>query len=359
MTMCIAGIGTAVPRHRIAQADAATLAEAYACETPAQRRRFHATYRLSAVAWRHSVLLEASNGDLGSRQTFFGAEPPTTRARMQRYERDAGPLATAAASDALDDAGIPPGRVTHVVTVSCTGFHAPGVDVGLIKQLGLSRGVARTHIGFMGCHGVLNGLRVADAFVRADPAACVLVCAVELCTLHHQYGWDAERVIANALFADGAGACIAISEPDRFASRAYRLVASGSALVENSDDAMGWRVGDQGFEMVLSARVPDLIGQHVRPWLEEWLGHHGLSVGEVGSWAVHPGGPRILSAFLEATGVERAALADSFRVLADYGNMSSPTILFILERLRRAGAARPCVAIGFGPGLAIEAALLA
>ncbi|MDR3635282.1 MAG: type III polyketide synthase [Isosphaeraceae bacterium] len=359
MSMRIVGIGTAVPRHRITQDDAAQITEPFACETSAQRRRFLATYRLSGVETRHSVVLEASEGDLDSRQSFFAANHPRTSDRMRLYEQEAGALAESAARDALTESALPPARVTHLVTVSCTGFHAPGLDCALIQDLGLSRGVARTHVGFMGCHGLLNGLRVAHAFLGADPAACVLVCAVELCSLHHQYGWDPEKIVANALFADGAGAVVGVGGTSRTASDAYRVVASGSTLVDDSQDAMGWRVGDHGFEMMLSPRVPDLIGQHVRPWLDGWLGQHGLTIESVGSWAVHPGGPRILSAFGAATGIDRAALAPSVQVLADYGNMSSPTVLFILDRLRRAGAARPCVAIGFGPGLAIEAALLA
>src|SRR5262249_22454432 len=119
-----------------------------------------------------------------------------------------------------------------------------------------------------------------------------------------------------------------------------------------------WRVGDHGFTMTLSPRVPELIGQHIRPWLSGWLARHGHTIESVGSWAVHPGGPRILSVFGEAAGLDPSCLSPSFRVLADFGNMSSPTIAFILERLRAAGAPGPCVAIGFGPGLAVEAALL-
>jgi len=359
MSMRIAGIGTAVPSHRIQQDDAATLAQPYSCETTAHERRFLATYRLSGVETRHSVLLQASDGDLQSRQSFFGASHPTTGDRMRRYESDASALAVTAARNALRDAGTAADGVTHLVTVSCTGFHAPGFDSVLIKEVGLSRGVARTHVGFMGCHGLLNGLRVANAFLGSDPAACVLLCAVELCSLHHQYGWDAEKIVANALFADGAGALVGVAGPAGGAVDSYRVVATGSTLVDDSEDAMGWRIGDHGFEMILSPRVPDLIARHVRPWLERWLAGQGLTIETVGSWAVHPGGPRILSSFGEATGLDRAALEPSYRVLAEYGNMSSPTVLFILNRLLSAGAARPCVAIAFGPGLAVEAALLA
>jgi predicted naringenin-chalcone synthase len=356
--MLIAGIGTAVPPHRIAQADAAEIAQRFSCETAAQERLFQSMYRRAGVETRHSVVLDTSTGELDGRQSFYGPENPTTRDRMRKYEAEAGVLAVAAGEAALRDASVMPARVTHLVTVSCSGFYAPSFDIALIKQLGLSADVARTHVGFMGCHGALNGLRVANAFLDADRSACVLLCAVELCSLHHQYGWDSDRIVANALFADGAGALVGVTG-EAIPARAYRVVATGSTLIEDSEDAMSWRIGDHGYQMTLSPRVPELIGRHLKPWLERWLGQHGLSFDTVGSWAVHPGGPRILSAFGEATGLDRAAIADSYAVLAEYGNMSSPTILFILDRMRQGKAPRPMVALAFGPGLAVEAALLA
>src|SRR5262249_25434522 len=183
------------------------------------------------------------------------------RDRLLKYESEAGALAVAAGRAALEDAAIAPRRITHLVSVSCSGFYAPGFDVALMKQLPLDPDIARTHVGFMGCHGALNGLRVARGFVQADPGACVLLCSVELCSLHHQYGWDAEKIVANPLFADGAAAAIIL--PGESASQhglkqtiatpsSCVLVASGSTLIEDSEDAMTWRIGDHGFEMTLS-----------------------------------------------------------------------------------------------------------
>jgi predicted naringenin-chalcone synthase len=357
MTMSIAGIGTAVPPHRIAQADAAEIAAKYACETPAQERLFKGMYRRAGVETRHSVVLEASEGDLGARQSFYTHANPTTRDRMLKYEVHSGALAVAAGRAALRDAGVAPEQVTHVITASCSGFYAPGFDITLIKQLGLAARVARTHVGFMGCHGLLNGLRVARAFLAADPRACVLLCAVEMCSLHHQYGWDSDLIVANALFADGAAALVGMTEQTSSAS-VYRVVATGSTLVDDCEDAMTWRIADHGFQMTLSPRVPELITGIIRPYLDGWLAEQGIKFADVGSWAVHPGGPRILSAFGEATGLDRAMLEPSHSVLAKYGNMSSPTVLFILDQLRRRGAPRPCVALAFGPGLSVESVLL-
>jgi predicted naringenin-chalcone synthase len=357
MSMIIAGIGTALPPHRIAQADASEIAQQYSCETPAQQRLFHTVYRRAGVETRHSVVLNRSDGDLAARQSFFGTVEPTTLDRMRKYQEHAGELAVLACARALDESGVVAERITHLVTVSCTGFYAPSFDTSVIKELNLPRYVARTHLGFMGCHGVLNALRVASAYVGANPAACPLVCAVELCSLHHQYGWDADKIVANALFADGAAAVLGLASGREDGSAAWKLVSNGSVVIDNSHDAMGWQIGNHGFEMTLSPRVPELICRHLRPWIESWLGELRASVQGVGSWAVHPGGPRILSAVAEALALPKGALDVSQGVLSEFGNMSSPTIVFILDRLRRAEAARPCVALAFGPGLAVEAAL--
>jgi predicted naringenin-chalcone synthase len=210
----------------------------------------------------------------------------------------------------------------------------------------------------MGCHGALNGLRVARALVGDDPAARVLLCAVELCSLHYYYGWCPGKMVANAIFADGAAALVGVAE-EAAPAGAWRVLATGSCYLPNSADAMTWTIGDYGFEMTLAKSVPGLIARHLRPWLEGWLGQRGLRVADVPSWAVHPGGPRILAAVEEALALPREATADARAVFASHGNMSSPTVLFIVERLRARRAPRPCVALGFGPGLVAEVALLA
>jgi prepilin-type processing-associated H-X9-DG protein len=361
MRLTIVGLGTALPTHRIAQADSCRISQEVAIPAQAasasQQRLLQTIHRRSGVASRHSVLLEADESGTGSHQTFFGPTSPSTGARMARYSREASPLALAAARKCLERAELPASRITHLVTVSCTGFQAPGFDLALMRDLPLPAEAARTHVGFMGCHGALNGLRVAAGFIGADPEACVLLCAVELCSLHLQYGWHPERIVANALFADGAGALMAVGGPEREGTP-RQLIASGSLLIPASDDAMSWSIEDHGFAMTLSPRVPDLIGVHLRPWLEPWLARQGLGIEAIGSWAVHPGGPRILASVAEALGLNPLLIEPSRSVLKDCGNMSSATILFILDRLRRSGAPGPCLAMAFGPGLSVEVALL-
>ena len=358
------GFGLAVPEHSIAQADAVELIVGFNADTEDQARVLRELYRRAGVKRRHSVVLESAGEDGTVRQSTYPPRSeqrplgPTTSERMQSYEHHAGTLATMATQRALLAANVDAADITHLVSVSCSGFHAPGFDIELLLNAGLSPNVARTHLGFMGCHGALNGLRVADAFLKADPNACVLLCCVELCSLHHQYGWSPDRIVSNALFADGAAAVVLTNDTSTTIDDHWQLIASGSVVLPDTLGDMGWRIRDHGFEMTLSARVPELIKQHLKPWLTEWLASHGKSLEEINSWAFHPGGPRILTAAGAALGLQREQWAASESILAEYGNMSSPTILFILDRLRQEAIAGPCVALAFGPGLTIEAALL-
>jgi predicted naringenin-chalcone synthase len=351
----------------MSQGEAGLIARSLCCRTPEQETWLPLLYTNTGIDSRYLVLDRAVVDDLIQGTTKSGSvflpsgspddRGPTTGERMQHYVGRAGGLALESARQALGRAGIDPPDVTHLITVSCTGFRAPGVDIELIRRLELTPTTQRTHIGFMGCHGALNALRVANAFAGSDPAARVLVCATELCSLHYHYGWDPQKIIANAIFADGSAAVVGAGDASAPPS-AWRVLASGSCVFPASEDAMTWTVADNGFEMTLAKSVPGLIAAHLRPWLERWLAQRGLNVREIGSWAIHPGGPRILDAVEEALDLDKKRTALARDVFAEHGNMSSPTILFILERMRRQSAPRPCVALGFGPGLTAEAALI-
>jgi prepilin-type processing-associated H-X9-DG protein len=180
------------------------------------------------------------------------------------------------------------------------------------------------------------------------------MCCVELSSVHFYYGWNPKRMVGNALFADGSAAVVG-TPADKAGE--WTVAATGSCLFPDSEHAMSWHVGDHGFDMTLSAKVPNMIQENLRPWVEEWLGENGLTIPEVGSWAIHPGGPKILASVEECLGLPKGVTDVSRRVLAGHGNMSSPTVLFILNELRKAKAPRPCVALGFGPGLVAEGAL--
>jgi predicted naringenin-chalcone synthase len=363
MSLAIAGIGTAVPEHHRDQDFALSIAQQMCGSNGDHDRRLRAIYKRSGVTKRHSVLEELSHSSAAVSHRFYlpergsGDRGPSTQQRMARYEAEVAPLATKATRRALEEAGIGPESLTHLISVSCTGFNAPGFDLTLIHDVGLPPQIARTHIGFMGCHGSLNGLRVARSFLEADSASRVLLCAAELCTLHLYFGWDEEKVIANALFADGAAALVAVPSPVA-PHDAWRVVDNASTVLEDTGDLMSWRVGDHGFEMTLSRLVPTVIEQQLKPWLVGWLETHELSIPEIGSWAIHPGGPKIITSVANAAGLSDQSVAASQEVLAEFGNMSSPTVLFILQRLKAADAPRPCVAMAFGPGLAVEGVLI-
>jgi len=365
MSLAILGIGTATPDRRIAQRDAAELAAAFTAAEPGGDRVLAAIYRQTQIRSRGSVLLD-DPGPAAWAQTFFPpasvTEPggPGTRPRMERYAAEAGPLAIAAASRGLAAAAVEAAEVTHLVTCSCTGFASPGFDLDLVAALGLPADVARTHVGFMGCHGGFNALRVADAFVSARPESVPLVVCVELCSLHFQYGSRSDTIVANSIFADGAAALVGGHAARRRAAggATWRIERQWSAVLPDSREEMAWTIGDHGFEMRLAAAVPGTIRRHLPGAVAAGLSAAGLARAEIGSWAVHPGGPRVLAAVEGALELPAAALAASRGVLADHGNMSSATILFILERLFRGETAGPCVAMAFGPGLTAELALI-
>lgn len=367
MPLAILGVGTAVPDTAVTVPEALAVARAL-CANEERAAWLPGIYEGAEIDVRHlsfgrDVVDDVLSGSARSGSVFLPTgDPedrgPTTHQRMEHYAQHALPLAMRAAEQTLRNANVPPDAITHLVTVSCTGFAAPGVDVGLMQGLGLRATTQRTNVGFMGCHGALNGLRVARAFAESDPNACVLLCAVELCSLHYHYGWDPQKVVANSLFADGAAALVGVASASAREAGSWAVSASGSTLLPDSTRAMTWSVGDHGFVMTLSKQVPGLIARHLRPWLEAWLAEQGLSLAEVGSWAVHPGGPRILTAVEQALELDTSATSASRHVLQQNGNMSSPTLLFILERLRAVAAPRPCVMLGFGPGLHAEVALL-
>ena len=270
MSLSITAIGTAVPEHIGDQQLALAVARDMCAENADHDKKLRVIYGRSGIQKRHSVLHELTLADLAGngtsnksvvarngnevRHDFYvpargsGDRGPTTRSRMERYEAEVVPLATRAAVSALEQSSLSADDFTHLVTVSCTGFNAPGFDVALIKELGLPPGIQRTHIGYMGCHGALNGLRVARSFLEADSEATVLLCAAELCTLHLYYGWHTERMIANALFADGAAAIVGVP-----ASRA---------------DKLDWQVIDNASLVLDGHRRQDELASR-RPWFRE------------------------------------------------------------------------------------------
>ncbi|HEY9790186.1 MAG TPA: type III polyketide synthase [Candidatus Obscuribacterales bacterium] len=360
MPVIIEGIATALP-GRCLQTDLFIQhAKRFCCTTTRQEKVLEELYRRTEISSRSCVLASYSYGSEGE-QIFAPPRAvddlgPSTAQRMQCYSDEAGMLATTVGRQALQAAAVPADAITHLVTISCTGFYAPGFDIEMINQIPLPPSVQRTHVGFMGCHGAMNGLRVAGAFAQARNAA-VLLCTTELCSLHFQYGWSTDKLVANSLFSDGAAALV-VRQSAHDGASGFEYLDSASFIVADTSEAMMWRIGDHGFQMNLSTRIPEIICAELPEWIRQWLSKQGLKIADVSLWAVHPGGPRILDAVQAALNLPADALDDSRAVLAQCGNMSSPTVLFILERMLARQFSGYCVMLGFGPGLAVEAALL-
>lgn len=371
MPSYLGAIGTATPPHRLAQPTiAGFMAEALELDA-AGTRKLRALYRVSGIEHRHSVL--ADYGRENGAYDFFpntpGLEPfPSVGLRMAAYRREALPLALAAVHDTLRQApGVAPASLTHLITVSCTGMYAPGLDIELVAALGLPTSVRRTCVNFMGCYAAVNALRLADSMVRADPAARVLVVSVELCTLHFQKSHDPDHLVSNALFGDGAAACLVLGQPlaslagaDPAPSLALRAFHCGLAPEGVQD--MAWHIGDFGFEMTLSGYVPALIQRGIGQLTADLL--HDLPVRreDIRHFALHPGGRKILEAIEQALELSKEDNRYAYQVLRDYGNMSSATVLFVLRELLAAATpadhGAPVLSCAFGPGLTMEAMLL-
>jgi predicted naringenin-chalcone synthase len=361
LTPAILGIGTANP-PAVPQELALEAAMELGCFDDEQRSWIKRLFLRSGIETRCSVLATGDGDQLLQSRRFYPPAKtpedrgPTTAQRMARYAAEAPALAEKSARNALEDAQIEPERITHLITASCTGFFSPGLDAALIEKLNLPRSVRRVHLGFMGCHAAFNALAAARDAAATNPDARVLVTCVELCTLHFAYGADPGKLVANALFADGAASAVvgrAAGEGDG----SWQLNDFSSCLLAECADAMTWNIGDHGFEMTLSAGVPEIIRRQLLPWCKTWLASHDLDVTDIGGWAIHPGGPKILAATAEALSLEPEDLRFSRHVLAHHGNMSSTTVLFILRQMADK-VSGPCVAIGLGPGLMAEGMLL-
>jgi predicted naringenin-chalcone synthase len=281
------------------------------------------------------------------------AADPGTAARMALWRAAAFDMAERAARDAIARAGVAAHAITHCITASCTGYESPGIDAQLIERLGLPRTCRRLNVGHMGCHAAVNALASARDAVLANPGAHVLVCCTEVSSAHFQRSARMDRLVANTIFADGCAAAVVTA-----ADAGPEVAAAHTVLIPGTADEMRWTVGDHGFEMTLGAGVPDILREQVGPWVRGALGHHGLAPASIGGWAIHPGGPRVIDAVCEALALPAGADLHSRAVLREHGNMSSATLLFILQRMQAADVPRPWVGLAFGPGLVGEMVLV-
>ena len=367
MSSYLHAIGTAVPETVMPQALARDLLKEQPELNRLGRRLVGAIFNASAIDQRHTAVSELGGGEDEPAGLFFDPASrrllsPSTGARNDFYAVEAAKLFVAAAERALAACeGVEAGDITHVVTVSCTGFFAPGPDYAVVRALGLAPSVQRFHLGFMGCYAAFPALKLAKAFCEADPQAVVLVVCAELCSIHMRASNDPDSLIASSVFADGAAAALISATRPPAGSPALRLDHFETTLTPVGERDMAWKIGDQGFEMVLSTYVPHIIEEYIRGALVPLLAHGpALETGDVERWAIHPGGRSILDKIQQSLGLSDAQLHPSREVLRTHGNMSSATVLFVLERLlsEAGGAGERVCAMAFGPGLTVETGLM-
>ncbi len=349
MKPSITALGTAIPAHRITTDEALQFLQQQMTLSEEWQRKIRILYRQTRIQTRYSVL-----PDFGAGGDFFSSEAmPSTAERMRVYQAEALPLAQRAIAAALPEADL--STITHLITVSCTGMYAPGLDIDLIYQSKLPKQVSRTAINFMGCYAAFNALKVARSICQSEARARVLVVGVELCSLHFQPSLAEDQLVSNALFGDGAAAVL-IENSER---ALLDLLDFYNDLEPAGRDDMGWYIRDYGFEMVLKASIPRHlqagIGALTNKLLERWQ----LTPEQVPLWAIHPGGRKILEAIETALALSPEQNLWAHRVLAQYGNMSSVTIFFVLQQILQSTppAGSPVVGMAFGPGLTIEAGL--
>jgi len=330
---------------------------------PRAKRMVEMIYDRTGIETRYSVSDDffKDDGSLFHTLPDGTINSPTTGQRNALYAKASRELAVKLARKTLTECPqFTKEDITHLVFASCTGFANPGPDYHIIRDLGLNENVERYTIGFMGCYAAFPAMRMAAQFCEANPNAVVLVMCLELCTLHLQVSDKPESIVANALFADGAAAAIMSAREPTGDRPYYRVQGFHSALVPSSEAHMAWDIGDNGFNMVLSAYVPDLIGSNIRGILGDILSKQDMKASDIDEWAVHPGGRAILEQVEQHLELPADALDMSRSVLRDYGNMSSPTVMFVLKGMLEEAEtdhATTC-AIAFGPGLTVETAVL-
>jgi prepilin-type processing-associated H-X9-DG protein len=328
-----------------------------------EARRLRALYRASGIDTRHSVL-----DDYGKTNHFSfysnsrGLEPfPATHARLEIFRKHALALSARSVERCFAKvADVMPESITHLVVVSCTGMYAPGLDIDLIHLLKLRKDIQRTCINFMGCYAAFNALKLADSFCHASSEARVLVVCTELCSIHFQKEKTEDNLLANALFADGSATLLV--EGRKRSGLNLRPVAFYCDVATEGENDMAWTVGNMGFEMKLSAYVPEIIRQGIGELTSRLLARISSELSDIKYFAIHPGGKKILEVIEKELGLTREQNQDAYEVLRRYGNMSSPTVLFVLgqlcSRLNGVDDGKKILSFAFGPGLTLESMVL-
>jgi len=358
MPAFIHSISTAVPPHASTQAQIADFMISNLNLSKSEERKLRVLYRASGISQRYSVLEDFSR-NLNGRSFFKEDAFPSAKPRMELFQKNAIKLAAKACEKAIDQSGVVCSDITHLIAVSCTGMYAPGLDIELIQKLGLQTETERTSINFMGCYASFNALKVASNIIEANKSATVLVICVELCSIHLQDATDDDSLLSNAIFGDGAAALIIRGFKK---NECLELVKFHSDLALEGKQEMGWFIGDSGFEMKLSTKVPGVIEKGIGELTRRLLKSTKLDLNQIAFFAIHPGGKKILEVIERKLGISKEQNMHARGVLRDYGNMSSPTVLFVLKSIFDKQEAeddgKHILSFAFGPGLTLESAVL-
>jgi predicted naringenin-chalcone synthase len=356
----IHNIETSLPDYSYEQDELRDKMKELAGENEKDRRLIHYIYSKSGIETRHSVLNDFRSESDNS-LFFNGRGPmPGTEDRNNVYIREGRKLFEKTGEKLLRNSPFEPQDITHLITVSCTGFYAPGPDFDIIRHLGLHSSIERYHLGFMGCYAAIPALKMAKQICEADENANVMVISAELCTLHFQGNNELDSILSSSVFADGAaGAIVSSRKPG---SGGFRIDGFASSILEKGMNDMAWTIGNTGFHMVLSNHIPELLGDGIQNFISKALQNYGLRRENISRWAVHPGGRAILDKVVSEANLPEDSLKASRSVLANFGNMSSATILFVLKEILNSSVNQEetgkTLAMAFGPGLTLESALL-
>lgn len=360
----IISIGTAVPAYKHKQQRILQfMQQVYALDTT-EARKLRFLYHQSSIHTRYSAIADYSR-DIAEWKFYpqtEAVEPfPSLEQRMMWYKKNAASLSVDAIRDCVNNI-IHPGEITHLITVSCTGMSAPGLDLQVVESLDLPKNIYRSSVNFMGCYAAIHALKMADAICKTEANSKVLIVCTELCTLHFQKEVTKDNMASSLLFGDGAAAVLIT--PDEYNHKGLYLKSFYSEIIAKGKSDMSWELSSSGFLMTLSGYVPDLIEEDFEPLMNRAMAKANSSKDSIAHWCIHPGGKRILDAIQKSLDFKENELAESYEVLKDYGNMSSPTILFVLKKIMQSlntdtkatneTIAADIFGAAFGPGLTME-----
>jgi predicted naringenin-chalcone synthase len=356
----IISIATGVPAYKHRQEDIFAFADTVYCNNETESRKLKFLYRHSGISTRYSVMPDYS-AEAGEREFYSNSknlEPfPGLEKRMQWFTNNAAALSVSTIHDCI--AGkIHPKEITHLITVSCTGLSAPGLDLEVMEAMELPSTIFRTSVNFMGCYAAIHALKLADAICKSEVAANVIIVCTEFCTLHFQKENTVDNITSTLLFADGCAAVLMQHESSNHSGLSFKSFFSDVAFKGKKD--MSWQLSSTGFLMTLTGYVPDLVKEDFDHLISKALDKAGLKKEDINHWCIHPGGKKILEVIEQSAGLKNEALKYAYEVLNDYGNMSSPTILFVLKKIlteletKETATGNMVLGAAFGPGLTME-----